>query len=142
MSLSPPTTPRRRRRRARVLVATVALAAAALSTVQAASVFDLDVWMRTIDHRSVDVQKHLEGRDGDAAAADARELEQLYARMEEFFAHEDRADDATGLSRDGRQLAAAIHEAVARGDWPAASGAARDLSRACNDCHDRFKPYR
>ena len=120
------------------------VAAALLAVVtwsRAASQFDFGRWMRTIDQRSVSVQRHLAAREADAARADARELTQLYAQMERYFERELPAADAAQMSRDGRRQADAIHALLDAGDFDAAAGEARALARACNDCHDPYKPF-
>ena len=122
-------------------VALVTLAAAGLTGARAASVLDFDVWMRAIDKHSVDVQKNLDARKADAALADARELERLYALMEAYFVDDGHAADAVAMSRTGKDFAAAIPAALAAQDFDAASRAALELSHACNDCHDVHKPF-
>lgn len=121
----------------------VALSAALLTgSAVAASVFDFDVWMRAIDQRSVSVQKRIAAGEHAAAADDARELERLYALMETYFQRDYPADDAVQVSRDGRRLAASIPAALQRTAYEEAATAARDIARACNDCHDPYKPFK
>jgi hypothetical protein len=119
----------------------VVTAAAALAApwAAAASLFELDVWMRAIDQRSVTVQQHLARRAADAARADARRIEALYALLEEHY--RGHAPDALQVSRDGREQAAAIAKALDRLDFDAARDAALRITRACNDCHDSHKLY-
>ena len=122
-------------------VAALAFAAGLATAARAASVLDFDVWMRAIDKRSVDVQKNIDARRTDAAAADAQELARLYALMEAYFVDDGHAPDAVELSRSGKALAAAIPTALAAQDYAGASRAAVDLAHACNDCHDVHKPF-
>ena len=78
-------TPRARATLAAVVVITLAAVAATAATVaRAASVLDFDVWMRSIDKHSVDVQKNLDARKPEAAAADAQELSRLYGLMTQY----------------------------------------------------------
>ncbi len=106
-----------------------------------ASRFEFSVWMRDIDQKSVSVQKHLQAQRADAARSDARELERLYALMEQYFAKAYPAADAVAVSRDGREQAAAIQQHLAVQNWVAAAKAARAIALACNDCHDPYKPF-
>lgn len=108
----------------------------------AASMLDFDVWMRAIDKRSVTVQKSITARNDEGAKADARELERYYALMEAYFAAMGQADDAVRQSAEGRALAAAIPAALDRQDYAAATQSAVTLARACNDCHDNYKPFK
>ena len=122
-------------------VALVTLAAVAATAARAASLFDFDVWMRTIDKHSVEVQKNIDARKTDAAVADAQELARLYGLMEAFFVADGHTADAVEMSRSGKAFADAIPTALAAKDYDAASKAALDLSHACNDCHDVHKPF-
>jgi hypothetical protein len=123
------------------LVALVALTATALTAARAASVLDFDVWMRAIDKRSVDVQKNIEARKTEAAAADAQELARLYGLMEAHFVDDGHAPDAVTLSQSGKALAAGIPASLAAQDYDGAARAALEISHACNDCHDNHKPF-
>ena len=122
-------------------VAALAFAVGVVTVARAASVLDFDVWMRSIDKHSVDVQKNIEARKPEAAAADAQELSRLYGLMTQYFVDDGHAADAVEFSRSGKVLADAIPPAIAAGDFEAASKAALDLSHACNDCHDVHKPF-
>jgi hypothetical protein len=122
-------------------VALVLLAATGLTGARAASVLDFDVWMRAIDKHSVEVQKNIDARKTDAAAADARELARLYGLMETYFVDDGHAPDAVTLSQSGKALAAGIPAALAAQDFDGAAKAALEISHACNDCHDNHKPF-
>ena len=130
----------RARRFLRLAACALALALAA-GGAPAASVLDFDVWMRAIDARSVAVQKHVAAGDAAGAAADAHELERLYALTQDWFAR-DGAADAVAVAADGRALAAAIPPALAAGDLERAALSARGIAKACNDCHDTYKPFK
>jgi len=108
----------------------------------AASALDFDVWMRAIDERSVAVQKHIAAGDAAAATLDAQTLEHLYGLTEDWFTRDGQAPDATAIAHDGRALAAAIPVALAASDFAGAANSARAIARACNDCHDTYKPFK
>ena len=122
-------------------VAAVAVVATAATVARAASVLDFDVWMRSIDKHSVQVQKNIDARRTDAAVADAQELARLYGLMEAYFVADGHTADAVDMSRSGKALAVAIPAALAAQDFDKASRAAVDLAHACNDCHDVHKPF-
>lgn len=122
-----------------LLAASTALCA---SLALAASVLEFDRWMRAIDRASVAVQKDLARRDGDAAKANAQQLEQLYAQMENYFAADGHSPDAVQISRDGKEQAAVVLSAVDASDFDTATSAALRIARACNDCHDVYKPFK
>ena len=122
-------------------VAAVAVVATAATVARAASVLDFDVWMRSIDKHSVEVQKNIDARKTDAAVADAQELARLYGLMEAYFVDDGHAPDAVTQSQSGKTLAAAIPTALAAKDVDGAAKSALDLAHACNDCHDNHKPF-
>lgn len=113
---------------------------AAAGPVASQSVLQFDRWMQKIDRRSQSIQHELAARDGAAALADAREVGELYRLMEEYFARPGGADGAVKLSRDGVALANAVVESLGRNDFEGASHAATSMTRACRDCHVRYKP--
>ena len=119
----------------------IASAVAAATAARAASVLDFDVWMRSIDKHSVDVQKNIAAGRTEAAVADAQELARLYGLMEAYFVDDGHAPDAVTMSQSGKALAAAIPAALAARDVDGAAKSALDLAHACNDCHDNHKPF-
>ena len=130
--------------RARATLAAVLLvtsAAIAATAARGASVLDFDVWMRSIDKHSVDVQKNIAAGRTDAAIADAQELARLYGLMEAYFVDDGHAPDAVTMSQSGKAQAAAIPAALAARDVDGAAKSALDLAHACNDCHDNHKPF-
>jgi hypothetical protein len=133
---------RGKRRRAAPGIATGALALGAfvLSPLlwAAHSVFDFDDWMQRIDDGNQDLQRHIAARDRDGALAQARELEELYGLLEQFFA--DRGDTGTALrlSREGRAAAAVRH--LDAKQFSAARARALEIAHGCRGCHIEYKP--
>jgi len=121
-----------------LLLAATALFVAPLT--QAASRLEFGVWMRSIDAKTVSVQRHLAAGRTAEAIADAQALQKLYADMAVYFERDYPAADAVGFSRDGEKLAAAIPGHITSGDITAAAQSARAIALACNDCHDPYKP--
>ncbi len=117
-----------------------ALALMSVVGARAQSILEFDKWMQPIERRSQSVQRNLAARDAGAATADAREIGELYGRLEQFFLQRADAASAVRLSREGRELSASVIQAVAAGDFKAASGAAISVARACRDCHFEYKP--
>jgi len=107
----------------------------------AASVLDFDRWMRRVDKASVAVQRNIASHDDTAALADAKQIEELYGLMEQFFGADGQPGDAARMSREGRELASAMTVAIGRQDYDAASKAAISIARACSDCHHLYRPF-
>jgi len=125
------------KRRAALLL--VALCAAAGNDC-AQSILQFDRWMQRIERRSQSVQRHLTAKEAPSAIADAQEISELYQLMEQYFAQRENSANAVKISRDGRDLAAAIVNGVQASDFEAASRSAISLARACRDCHFEYKP--
>ncbi len=114
--------------------------ALAMSCAAAHSVFDFDDWMQRIDDQSQDLQRHIAKRDAAAASASARELEELYGLMEEFFAQRGSGDDAVRWSREGRQFAQRAQAELAGKRFDSARRNALSIAHGCRDCHFNYKP--
>jgi hypothetical protein len=104
------------------------------------SIFDFDEWMQRIDEGSQDLQRQIAARDVAAAARSAREIEELYGRMETFFEKRDEAADAVRWSREGREWAARAQRELAARRFGAARRDALAIAHGCRDCHTRYKP--
>ena len=111
------------------------------NTSHSASVLDFDIWMRKIDTRIVDVQRKLDARDDPDAIAQAREIEDLYAKMEAYFVAKGESADAIKISRESKELAAVIVNSVTAKNYQAGGNAAVTIARACTDCHDLYRPF-
>jgi hypothetical protein len=110
------------------------------AAVGAQSILDFDDWMQQIDDGSQDLQRNIAARDSKAAAAAARQLEELYGLMEEFFGKRRESAAAVGYSREGRNHARAALRAIAAGQFGAARRGALAIAHGCRDCHYSYKP--
>jgi len=106
----------------------------------AQSIIDFDDWMQRIEDASLRLQKRIDARDRTRGVHDAREIEDLYARMEKFFRVREAHADAIRLSKEGKDLAIAIRVALDAGKIDAARARTKDLRRDCRTCHLQFKP--
>ena len=112
-----------------------------VSTALAAhSILDFDGWMQRIDDGSQDLQRHIAGRQRDEAADAARELEQLYGQMEEYFGKRADSADAVRIAREGKQLASQVQKDLAARRFDAAKARAIEIAHGCRGCHINYKP--
>jgi cytochrome c556 len=119
----------------------LALAGAlAASNVGAASIFEFDGWMSQVEKRALSLQKSLDRRDTDTAIADAREIERLYRRMEEYFTLSGDADSAVDLSKKGWRDALDIAARSATNDSDGARALIKGMMEDCRTCHREYKP--
>jgi hypothetical protein len=109
-------------------------------TAAAHDIFDFDDWMQRIDEGSQELQRHIAARDVAAAAASAREIEELYALVEAFFEKRGEAADAVRYSREGREFARRAQRALSARRFTAAQRNALGIAHGCRDCHYQYKP--
>ena len=73
------------------------------------------------------------------ALADARELEEMFKEVEEFFVKKGNAADGVTWSQESRALAGGVAKAVAASDFDGASQKAVSLAKTCKACHAIYK---
>jgi len=126
--------------RQRVRLVAFALLAALSFGVAAQNLLDFDDWMQRIEDGSLDLQRHIAARDPQAARGAARELEELYGLMQQFFEKRGDADDAVRWSREGREFAVRAQADLAAARYASARRNALAIAHACRDCHFIYKP--
>ena len=129
----------RRRRPRAALVAMLGAVLLAPAT-RAQSLFEFDDWMQRIDAGNQDLQRRIAKRDREGALSFARELEELYGRMEKFFEVRGTGEPAVRMSREGRALAADAVRHLGRSNYNAARANALRIARGCRACHIEYKP--
>jgi hypothetical protein len=128
-------------RRGPIRASWLAAGALALSPLLwAHSVFDFDDWMQRIDDGNQDLQRHIAARDRDGALVQARELEELYGLMEQFFRERGDTGTALRLSREGRAQATAAVRHLNAQQFAAARDRALEIAHGCRGCHIEYKP--
>jgi hypothetical protein len=104
----------------------------------AQSEIDTDL-MQTIEDLNKSLSSNLAIKDTKAATADTRELEELFVKVEAFYAAQGDAADAVTLSTKSKDLAQGIAKSITMKDFDAATNAATTLSRTCKTCHNFYK---
>lgn len=104
------------------------------------NIFDFDDWMQRIDDGSQNLQRHIDARDAPAARDAAKEIEEMYALMQEFFESRAGAADAVRWSREGREFAQRAQADIAAKRFTAAKRNALAIAHGCRDCHFTYKP--
>jgi len=132
-------TNRRRSKRA-VLLASIAAWLFVSSAVYAASILEFDRWMQRVEKKMLSVQKHIQRKNSEAAAIEAKEIEELYRLMQVFFESRADADKGIAMFKDGRDAAAQMAAHAAVGNFTDAQAAAKLIARDCKPCHREYKP--
>jgi len=128
----------------RPILRTAALAGicAALVSAQAIaqSADEFDAWMRTIDEKNQSVQRNIAAKDAQAAADDARTMQDTFRLVEGFWKQRGHAEDAVDLSRKAADRAADVVKSIAAKDFDAASAQSIKIAETCTACHRLYRP--
>jgi hypothetical protein len=123
----------------RKLILVFSVMAAIAGVVRAADgELDMDL-MQTIEDTNKSMASNIATQNAQGSTADAKELQELFGKVENHFVAKGGADDAVDLSRKSKELAGAIIKSVAAKDYSTASDSATTLSRTCRTCHTFYK---
>jgi hypothetical protein len=104
----------------------------------AAVELDTDL-MQNIDDTNKSLASNIAVKDGKAAIADAKSMNDMFGTVESYFVQKGDAANAVELTKQSRELTLAIVNAVTANDYDAATDAATTLSRTCKKCHTFYK---
>ena len=115
-----------------------ALLLAAGAAWSAETEMDTDL-MRAIEDANKSLSSDIALKNTKGALADAKELEDMFIKVEGFFNDKAEAHDAVELSKKSVELTRGISKSVSSGDFDGATDAATNLSRTCRSCHTFYK---
>jgi len=95
--------------------------------------------MHSIEDNNKSLASNIAIKAAKEASSDARELNEMFAAVEAFYARKGDAPDAVELAKKSRALSAQILESVSASDFGAATDSATTLSRTCKTCHNYYK---
>jgi cytochrome c556 len=95
--------------------------------------------MRGIDDTAKSLDSNVAQKDAKAAASEARELVETFARIESHYAEKPETADAVGFAHRSQTLAAQALKAIEAQDFDAAGEAVNQLTRSCKSCHEVYK---
>jgi hypothetical protein len=104
----------------------------------AAVELDTDL-MQNIDDTNKSLASNIATKDGKAAIADAKSMNDMFGTVETYFVQKGDAANAVELTKQSRELTLAIVNAVTANNYDAATDAATTLSRTCKKCHTFYK---
>jgi hypothetical protein len=99
---------------------------------------DVDL-MHAIEDANKSLASNIALKDAKASTSDARELNEMFVKVEAFFAAKGDAHDAVDLSKKSVDLTDAIVKSVGSNNFESATDAATALSRTCRACHTFYK---
>jgi hypothetical protein len=98
-----------------------------------------DDMMRTIEDTMKSLDSNVAIKDVKAARAEARELAELFARIEAYYARKGDTPDAVGFARKTHDLAAQVLRAVDSQDFDTASDTVELFVKSCKACQQVYK---
>lgn len=117
----------------RILLITMGLTALVVAAV-AQSEADYQTWMKTVGAASGGLRKNLAAKDGAAAAADAKKLQDAFQQVHDYW-HKKNVDDAMTLAADAQAGFHSVAELAAAGKFDEATAAMQKASATCGTCH-------
>lgn len=122
----------------KLLLVSAVLLALAGSVWSAEDEIDTDL-MQSIEDTNKDLASNIAVQEAKAATANARDLHEMFAKVEAFYVGKGDAADAVDLARKSLELTQQIEQQIASKDFGAATGSATTLSRTCKSCHNFYK---
>lgn len=99
---------------------------------------DVDL-MQAIEDTNKSLASNIAIKDSKASTADAKELEQMFGKVEQFFVDKGDAPDAVDLAKKSKELSIEIVKSVTAQDFETATNSATNISRNCRTCHTFYK---
>jgi hypothetical protein len=112
----------------------VIVLAACLSGAAWAQDADYSGWMKAVSASNTALGKDLAAKTGDAAAADANKLADLFGQVHDYWQKKG-TDDAVKFAADAQAGFKQIADLAAAGKFDDASAAAKTASANCAGCH-------
>lgn len=99
---------------------------------------DMDL-MQAIEDTNKSLSSNIAIKDQKASTSDAKELEQMFSKVETYFVEKGDAPDAVDLAKKSKELSLEIVKSVTARDFDTATDAATTISRNCRTCHTFYK---
>ncbi|MFZ6872648.1 hypothetical protein ACO0LF_11315 [Undibacterium sp. Di27W] len=117
-----------------LLAAMTSLASLAVAVAEV----DMDL-MQRIEESTKSVDSNISLKDGKAALADAREIEEMFSQVELYYKHKGDATDAIEYARKSKNFATELIRQVSEKDFDNASATVGALAKSCKTCHQVYK---
>jgi soluble cytochrome b562 len=96
-------------------------------------------WMKAIEDANKNLSSDIALKNTKGALTDTKELEEMFVKVEGFFADKGDAHEAVELTKKSLELTRDIAQSVQAGDFDKATNSATTLSRTCRSCHTFYK---
>ncbi len=91
-------------------------------------------WMKSVGATSGSLRKNLEAKNADAAAADAKKLQEIFGHVHDYWSGK-HADDAMKFAMNAGMGFGEVAEQAAAGKFEEASATLKTTSSNCGGCH-------
>lgn len=95
--------------------------------------------MQTIEDTNKSLSSNIAIGDIKLGTTDAKELIDLFSKVEVYFVQKGDAPDAVDLTKKSKELAVEITQSLGKKDLASAMDQATTLSRTCKTCHNFYK---
>jgi hypothetical protein len=112
----------------------IALAAVAFAQEEA----DYQNWMKTTGATVGSLRKNLEAKSGDAAAQDAKKLQEIFTQVHDFWLKK-KIDNATNFATNARKGFQQVAENATAGKFDEAQAALKSTMANCAGCHGAYR---
>ncbi|WP_294535332.1 hypothetical protein [uncultured Rhodoblastus sp.] len=99
-----------------------------------------DDLMHDIERAIKYFEPDISGQNADAARDDAAELRRGFTYTHDYFSKKGNTQDAVEISKQGLQWLDTVLKELDAENYEAAAEGAREVSKACRNCHDTYKP--
>jgi hypothetical protein len=99
---------------------------------------EYEAWMETVSATVPSLRKNLEAKSGDAAAADAKKLQDVFAQVHAFWQKKNVAD-AMQFAMDAQTNFGSAAELASAGKFDEATAAVAKAQTTCMGCHSAHR---
>jgi len=98
-----------------------------------------DDLMQNIEDSTKSLTSNIALKDIKAGTLDAKELAEMFAKVEAFYQQKGDAAEAVDLSRKSRELSVEVGKDISGRNFDHANELATSLSKTCKTCHTIYK---
>ena len=91
-------------------------------------------WMKTVGATGGSLRKNLEAKSGDAAAADAKKLQEVFGKVHGYY-EDKKVEDASTFAKTAHDAYGEVADYAAAGKFDEASASLKKASATCGGCH-------
>ena len=95
-------------------------------------------WMKTTGATAASLRKNLEAKNGEAAAADAKKLQEVFTQVHDFWLKK-KIDDATKFATNAQDGFKEVGQLASAGKFDEAAATLKATTANCGGCHNAHR---